>query len=62
MSERDRVNVLGHHRANGHVSGRVHDRGRLRADGRGHGRHRVHGHVSGHVHDRGRLRADVLAS
>ena len=52
------MNGHGHHRVNGHVSGRVHDRGRLRVDGRGHGHHHVNGHVSGRVHDRGHLRVD----
>ncbi len=59
VSGRGRVNVLGHHHANGHVNGRAHDRGQLRADGRGHGHHRVSGHVNGRrVRDRGHLRVD----
>ena len=49
----------GHHRANGHVSGRVRDHGRLYVDGRDRGHHHGNGHVNGRrVRDRGRLRAD----
>ena len=48
------MNGHGHHHANGHVNGgRVHDRGRLRADGRDRGRRHVHVHRR--VRDRGRL-------
>ena len=66
---RDRLHVCdcdhGHHHPYGHVNGRrVHDRGRLHADGRdrgcvnGHARGRRHVHVHRRVRDRGRLRAD----
>ena len=70
------MNVQGHHHANGHVNGRrVHDRGRLRADGRDRGRRHVyvhrrardrghlcagdHGHVNGRANDHADVGDDV---